>query len=167
VSIAKKHMGRSNSIFEVISDGNLSLMRAVEKFNVALGNKFSTYASWSIMKNFARTIPENHYHMRRYLTGQDEMLDATAGQESSEPCRGDVEAVREALSGVMGELTERERSVVVNHFGLFGANGSTCTLEDLGVRFGVTKERIRQIEKRAIEKLRGLLSPNLLDAFGD
>ncbi len=167
VSIAKRHVGRANNIFEVISDGNISLMRAVEKFNVALGNKFSTYASWSIMKNYARSIPENHYHMRRYMTGQEEMLDATPDLQVSEPCRGDVETVRNALSGVMSQLTDRERTVVVNHFGLFDASGSACTLEDLGKKFGVTKERIRQIEKRAIEKLRNCLSPALLDAFTD
>ena len=57
VSIAKRHVGPSNNFFELVSDGNMSLIRAVEKFDYARGNKFSTYASWAIMKNFARTIP--------------------------------------------------------------------------------------------------------------
>src|SRR5581483_3907336 len=60
VSIAKRHVGPSNNFFELVSDGNMSLIRAVEKFDFSRGNKFSTYASWAIMKNFARTIPEEN-----------------------------------------------------------------------------------------------------------
>ena len=56
VSIAKKRVGPSNNFFELVSDGNMSLIRAVEKFDYSRGFKFSTYASWAIMKNFARTI---------------------------------------------------------------------------------------------------------------
>ena len=167
VSIAKRHIGRSDGLFEVISDGNVSLMRAVEKFDFALGNKFSTYASWAIMKNFARSIPENHYHMRRYVTGQDEMLDATADHHAPERSQGDMESIRQALSEGLEQLDERERTIVTHHFGLFGDMGVTTTLEELGKRFGVTKERVRQIEKRAIDKLRGVLSPTLLDAVAD
>src|SRR5262249_14679004 len=58
VSIAKKRVGTTNNFFELVSDGNMSLIRAVEKFDFARGFKFSTYASWAIMKNFARSIPE-------------------------------------------------------------------------------------------------------------
>lgn len=165
VSIAKRHIGRSNSLFEVVSDGNMSLMRAVEKFDYSLGNKFSTYASWAIMKNFARTVPENHYHLRRYVTGQDEMLDAQVATTDAAPANSDVETVRGALTEGMSQLTDRERIIVSNHFGLFDATDNPSTLEELGSRFGVTKERIRQIEKRAIDKLRKVLSPTLLEAY--
>ena len=58
VSIAKRHVSRSEEFFGLISDGNMSLIRAAEKFDFSRGNKFSTYASWAIMKNFARTIPD-------------------------------------------------------------------------------------------------------------
>ncbi len=165
VSIAKRHVGWSNSLFEVISDGNMTLMRAVEKFDFSLGNKFSTYGSWAIMKNFARTVPENHYHLRRYVTGQDEMLDAQSATVDEAPATSDVETVRGALNEGMSHLNDRERIIVSNHFGLFDASGSPSTLEELGNRFGVTKERIRQIEKRAIDKLRKVLSPTLLEAY--
>src|SRR5262249_42188469 len=57
VSIAKKYLAPSNNFFELISDGNMSLIRAVEKFDYARGNKFSTYASWAIMRNYIRSIP--------------------------------------------------------------------------------------------------------------
>lgn len=167
VSIAKRHVGRSDNIFEVISDGNMSLMRAVEKFDFSMGNKFSTYGSWSIMKNFARTVPERHYHLRRFVTGQDEMLDATAGERIEETSPSDMEHVRTALSSGLDQLTDREQTIVTHHYGLLGAKGGTSTLEELGRRFGVTKERIRQIEKRAISKLSSIVSPTLLEAFAN
>ena len=165
VSIAKRHVGWPDNIFEVISDGNMSLMRAIEKFDFALGNRFSTYGSWAIMKNFARTVPERHYHLRRYVTGQDEMLDATPGECRPETSPSDLAMVRSALGDGLEQLTEREQTIVKHHFGLLNAQGHPSTLDELGRRFGVTKERIRQIEKRAIFKLRTILSPTLLDAF--
>ncbi len=167
VSIAKRHMGREHNLFELISDGNMSLMRAVEKFDVSMGNKFSTYASWAIMKNFARSVPEQYYMSRRFVTGQDEMLDAAAAEQVEEASPSDVETVRAALGDGLDQLTERERVIVKHHFGLAGARGGPSTLDELGKRFGVTKERVRQIEKRAIAKLREVLSPSLLEAFAD
>src|SRR5262249_14995108 len=65
VSYAKKHASPTDNLFELISDGNMSLIRAVEKFDYARGNKFSTYASWAIMKNFARSIPDEKTHRER------------------------------------------------------------------------------------------------------
>ncbi|MCH7526001.1 MAG: sigma-70 family RNA polymerase sigma factor [Planctomycetes bacterium] len=165
VSIAKRHVGWSDDLFEVISDGNMSLMRAVEKFDYARGNKFSTYATWAVMKNYARTIPTEHYHMNRYVTGQDERLAAAADVRPAEAPASDLESVREALKDGMATLTERERTIVTQHFGLQEAKGRSLTLEDLGKRFGVTKERIRQIEKRAIAKLRATLSPTLVEVL--
>ena len=70
VSIAKRHVGPAENFFELVSDGNMSLIRAVEKFDFARGNKFSTYASWAIMKNFARTIPDENRHHDRFRTSQ-------------------------------------------------------------------------------------------------
>src|SRR5262249_55205631 len=90
VSIAKRHVGPTDNFFELVSDGNMSLIRAAEKFDYARGNKFSTYASWAIMKNFARTIPDEHRKRDRFRTSQAEMFSATAdvrtdqyGQESA------------------------------------------------------------------------------------
>ena len=77
VSIAKRHVGPTQNFFELVSDGNMSLMRAVEKFDYARGNKFSTYASWAIMKNFARTIPDEHRHHDRFRTSQAELFTTT------------------------------------------------------------------------------------------
>ena len=164
VSIAKKHVGWTANFFEVVSDGNMSLMRAIEKFDYARGNKFSTYATWAVVKNYARSIPEQHYHNARYVTGQDTVLE-TAAERSVEPVHaGDRERVKELIADGMRELTDREREVVSNHFGL-AKPGTSLTLEQLGKRFGVTKERVRQIEMRALARLREVLAPSLRDAI--
>ncbi len=76
VSIAKRHVTPDQNFFELVSDGNMSLLRAIEKFDYARGNKFSTYASWAIMKNFARTIPGEFKHRDRFRTSQDELFAA-------------------------------------------------------------------------------------------
>jgi RNA polymerase primary sigma factor len=166
VSIAKKHVGWSPSFFETVSDGNMSLMRAVERFDYARGFKFSTYASWAIMKNYARTVPEQHYHFGRYITGQDELLDAAPDHRETDRSSMDDAKLVEYLEEGMSDLTERERTIVTAHFGLFGA-ASSQTLEELGKRFGVTKERVRQIERRAIGKIRGALSPAAAEMLPD
>ena len=74
VSIAKRYVGPAADFFELVSDGNMSLIRALEKFDISRGNKFSTYASWAIMKNFARTIPGVLRHQGRFCTSHSEML---------------------------------------------------------------------------------------------
>ncbi len=162
VAIAKRHVGRSANFFEVISDGNMSLMRAVEKFDYARGNKFSTYGTWAIIKNYARSIPEAHYHGTRYVTGQDAVLDTAPDPSEATAFESDKRRVRELIAAGLDELPEREREIVRGHFGL-NTDGGAITLEQLGKRFGVTKERIRQIEQRAIARLREVLAPSLAD----
>ena len=88
--------GPTQNFFELVSDGNMSLMRAVEKFDYARGNKFSTYASWAIMKNFARTIPDEHRHHDRFRTSHAEMFAHDRGRpdrsvragNGADPARG-------------------------------------------------------------------------------
>jgi RNA polymerase sigma factor (sigma-70 family) len=163
VSIAKRHVGRSERFYEVVSDGNLSLMRAIEKFDYARGNKFSTYATWAIMKNYARSVPEEHYFCKRYVTGQDEVLEAAPDQRVEAVAESDRQTLRELLRAGMNSLSEREREVLSNHYGLESKEGG-LTLEQIGRRFGVTKERIRQIEQAAMARLRDVLSPSLAEA---
>jgi len=154
VSIAKKHVSPAQSFDELISDGNMSLMRAVEKFDFGRGNKFSTYASWAIMKNYARSIPAELHQRDRYLTGQEEVFQTTADPHSNEQheltCAHEM---RESIRRVLSQLNERERMVIIWRFGL-GGRGEPQTLEQLGRRLGVTKERARQIVVQAIGKLR-------------
>jgi RNA polymerase sigma factor (sigma-70 family) len=162
VSIAKRHVGPANNFFELVSDGNMSLIRAVEKFDFSRGNKFSTYASWAIMKNFARTIPEENYRRDRFVTGHEEMFEAAADNRTDEhEYESALKRMQEAVKGMLGHLDERERKIIISRFGLGGA--SEQTLEQLGRELGITKERVRQIESRAQDKLRRIASEEKLD----
>ena len=158
VSIARRHVGQSPTFFETVSDGNLALMRAVEKFDYARGFKFSTYASWAIMRNYARIIPEQNYAPVRLVTGVDEMLAAAPSPAEASDRDSVIEAARHLLRKGLGALNDRERDVVVRHYGL-DDGGQTMTLDQIGKLFGVTKERVRQIEHQAIGKLRACLLP--------
>src|SRR5262245_30338199 len=84
VSIAKKHVKPGGNFFEMVSDGNISLIRAIEKFDYSRGFKFSTYATWALMQNYARSIPAEHTHLDRYRTGSDELFQTSADQRSDQ-----------------------------------------------------------------------------------
>ena len=162
VSIAKRHVGPTNNFFELVSDGNMSLIRAVEKFDYSRGNKFSTYASWAIMKNFARTIPEENYRRDRFVTGHEEMFEAAADNRTDEhEYENAQKRMQEAVKGMLGRLDDRERKIIISRYGLNGA--SEQTLEQLGRELGITKERVRQIESRAQDKLRRVAGEEKLD----
>jgi RNA polymerase primary sigma factor len=153
VSIAKKHLGTDNNFFELVSDGNMALIRAVEKFDFSRGNKFSTYATWAIMRNFIRSIPEERHRRDRFVTGHEEMFDAATDHRTDErEYEVAQERNQQTVKGLLSRLNERERRVLMSRFGLEGTLEQT--LEQLGRELGVTKERVRQIESRAQEKLR-------------
>jgi RNA polymerase primary sigma factor/RNA polymerase sigma factor len=154
VSIAKRHVGTADNFFELVSDGNMSLIRAVEKFDFARGNKFSTYASWAIMKNFARTIPDAHKHRDRYRTSQQETFAATRDERSDQYGQESAQFEREhQVEKILRRLDEREQKIIMSRFGLEPGH-EPLTLKEVGAALGVTKERIRQIEARALGKLR-------------
>lgn len=154
VSIAKRHVGVWDNFFELVSDGNMSLIRAVEKFDYARGNKFSTYASWAIMKNFARTIPDEHRQRDRFRTSHSEMFTATEERRSDQYEQESAQSQREAQIGkILERLDEREAKIIISRFGLDHSH-EPQTLKEVGAEMGVTKERVRQIEARALSKLR-------------
>ena len=119
VSIAKRHVGGSEEFFELVSDGNMSLIRAVEKFDYARGNKFSTYASWAIMKNFARTIPDEFKQRDRFRTSYDEMFASTEEFRTDQYEQESEQQLREFQIGkILSRLDDREQKIIISRFGL-------------------------------------------------
>ena len=154
VSIAKRHVGQWENFFELVSDGNMSLIRAAEKFDYARGNKFSTYASWAIMKNFARTIPDEHRKRDRFRTSHSELFTATEEYRTDQYELESAQRQRAAQVGrILERLDEREQKIIISRFGL-DYSQEPQTLKEVGAEMGVTKERVRQLEARAISKLR-------------
>ncbi|MBN2020401.1 MAG: sigma-70 family RNA polymerase sigma factor [Sedimentisphaerales bacterium] len=163
VSIAGKHTITGANLADLVSEGNVSLMRAVEKFDYTRGFRFSTYASWAIAKDFAHRIP-----------GQKAMADRTTSavgeiQEEFKPSPVDAAAVERARADLIGviknNLDQREQYIIINHFGLEGTlvKKTKKTLKQIGEDLSLSRERIRQIELEALQKLRQSLAPELFD----
>ena len=162
VSIAKKFVDPTWSFDELVSEGNLALMRAVEKFNFALGNRFSTYATYAIQRHFYRLSHRGRQLRKRFVADDEAMKDRASADQPHEYCSSEqIAMLKDLFAGFLAELEPRERRIVVARFGFDGK--PPRTFRELGSQMGVCKERIRQIQGRAMDRLRELAAEAKLE----
>ncbi len=168
VSVAKRHVRPGLDLMELVSDGTLTLMRAVEGFDVHRGNRFSTYATLALMKGFARSVPAMQVANRRAGGASDELPGRPLHEmdhemdEARVGMNADRLADRDDVRHLLSHLSERERRVVSEHFGLSHDVGMSqperirqpASYEQLGRQMGISQQRVRQIERAALAKLR-------------
>ncbi|TWT82784.1 RNA polymerase sigma factor RpoD [Planctomycetes bacterium CA13] len=155
-SIVKKFVNPNNQFDELLSDGIVALMRAVEKFDYDRGFRFSTYATQVVRRNSYRTIVMNQQERQKVMGGlQDMNLDLSDEDRGSSISEGRWHQLRSQLASMLDDLDRREKLIIRARFSL-GSHRKVHTLQSLADRLGISKERVRQLERRAMEKLRSM-----------
>ena len=163
VYLSSRHVAPGRPLDDLVSDGTVSLMQAVERFDFTRGVRFSTYASWAIRKNFAKSIPHEIHVRGAAMTGAQELIDQHPDGKVVPPEQRELRQVlHSTVASLLVELSPREREIVVARFGI---GREPETLEQIGQRFHVTRERVRQIEARALHKLAAVADPRLIDVL--
>jgi RNA polymerase sigma factor (sigma-70 family) len=152
VSVARKHLRPGMSLMELISEGNITLMRAVESFDFHKGHRFSTYATLALMKGFARSVPQMLSASKK--SSGDVAILAEMPDRRTAPA-SDSLVRRDEVSHLLARLSDRERAVLSAHFGLENQVAAE-TYDQLAQRLGLTKQRVRQIHHAAMDKLRAV-----------
>ena len=162
LSMAKKMRIQGVDFGDVVCEGNMALLRAVDGFDCSRGFKFSTYACRAILKSFARLASKNNRYRMRFPTEFDpgreksDWLD-TQRQEAAQYC---TEELVKILQTNAAYLSDVELGVIKGRFA-FGKDGKRKTLVQMGEMLGLTKERVRQIQKKAVRRLREALEAKL------
>lgn len=165
VSIAGKHLGAGGQMSELVSEGSVALMAAVEKFDYTRGYRFSTYASWAIVKGFARLIPTEAKRPDRAGGADFANLPVNLRLEQLPDVMAVEQAHRDLQTIIKNNLDQREQYIILNHYALDPdiIKKKPKTLKQIGDDLDLSKERIRQIELQALQKLRQSLSPEQFD----
>ena len=152
VSVAKKFATSRLPLGELISDGNVTLLRAVEKFDFSRGFRFSTYATWALRYNFARAVGKKPTAFNIASNDGEAALEAVDYRPDPSELR--TQSIRHrALRQMLERLDPRERAIVSKRYGLI-AGEDERSLQELSSEMGICKERVRQLQMRALEKLR-------------
>ncbi len=173
LAMAKRVRAADLDFGDLISEGNMALMRSIDKFDATRGFKFSTYACRAILKAYSRLGMKTMRQRQIAPVEFDPAMErGDAVAESRAHCdRGVLSEVKELFSDNAASLTEIERTVIFHRFGLDRPlHEAPMTLEQLGAMVGVTKERVRQIQSRALSKMRVALESlrpraSVIDAF--
>ncbi|HEY3244660.1 MAG TPA: sigma-70 family RNA polymerase sigma factor [Phycisphaerae bacterium] len=169
LAMAKRTRLNNIDFSELISEGNMALLRSVEKFDCSRGFKFSTYSCRAILKSFSRVAMRASRYRGRFPTEFDPSIEKSDYVERK---REDVEIdcvdeLKAILIRNLADLNDIERTVINERFALNAPDPSATspkTLEEVGQIIGVTKERVRQIQNKALEKIRHALEENYLAA---
>ena len=153
ISIVKKFVNTNNSFDELLSEGIIGLMRAVEKFDYERGFRFSTYATQVVRRNSYRTVVTNQQDRQKVASGLLDMdIDVSDEERVSAISEKRWHELRARLAEMLDDLDRREKLIIRARFSL-GSHRKVHTLQSLADRLGISKERVRQLERRAMEKL--------------
>ncbi len=163
LAMAKRTRIPNVEFSELVSEGNMALLRSVEKFDVSRGFKFSTYACRAILKSFHRLATNTGRYRQHFPTEFDPSLERSDYDVQKRQRRREdsVEALREILARNRAALSDVERKVVMERFAI-GTGGKGRTLSEVGRLVGLTNERVRQIQNTALAKLRAVLDEEYL-----
>ena len=165
LAMAKRTRMSEVDFADLVSEGNMALLRAVDKFDVGRGFKFSTYACRAIIKAFSRQGMKLSKYRQRFPTDFDPKLERSdyLERKRDQDKQDAAEELRAIFDDNAADLSEIERTVIDYRFGLDQEIvGKPLTLEQIGQIIGVTKERVRQIQNKALVKMRGELEATLL-----
>ncbi len=162
-SLAKRYATAGTPVFdEFISEGHLTVMRAVEKFDFSRGVKFSTYATWSVLNGFNAMLKKQGNIQKRLVSDQTEgIADSLADHRVTLSDEQSLRELRRTVAGLLRNLNGRERKIIEARFG-FDVD-KPPTLRELGETMGVSKERVRQLQERAIHKLQSVADQDAIE----